>query len=113
MALVYTRSPGTLQRERDAQARLTPADVVATRLELAGLAAGTLFFFGVIVFASLRYGSAIDWTKVDAAYLGAMAVIVFAAALTVSSLLRAVSGRAMPQRRSREAEPERVTASPG
>jgi hypothetical protein len=65
---------------------------VASRLERGGLFAGALFFAGVIVFASLRYGDSIDWNRVDAAYLGSMAVIVFSAALTVSLLLRALAG---------------------
>ncbi len=101
MAVVLSVSRSTLTRERAAQAGLTPNEIVATRLEIAGLLAGGLFFFGVILFASLRYGSDIDWTKVDAAYLGSMAAIVFSAALTVSSLLRALSGpgaRAAAQR---------------
>jgi len=90
MAVVYKVSPATLSRER-AAGEAVPGALVAGRLELAGLGAGIVFFFGVIVFASLRYGSEIDWTRIDAAYLGAMAVTVFAAALTVSSLLRAIS----------------------
>ena len=55
-------------------------ETVASRLERLGLAGGALFFGGVIVFASLRYGDAIDWNRVDAAYLGSMAAVVFWAA---------------------------------
>jgi membrane-associated phospholipid phosphatase len=96
MAVVYKISPATLRRER-AQREPVPGALVAGRLELAGLGAAIVFFFGVIVFASLRYGPDIDWTRIDAAYLGAMATTVFAAALTVSSLLRAIS-RPAPDR---------------
>ncbi len=102
MAVVLSVSRSTLTRERAAQAGLTPNEIVATRLEIAGLLAGGLFFFGVIVFASLRYGSDIDWTKVGAAYLGSMAAVVFSAALAVSLLLRALSGPG-PARQRREA----------
>ncbi len=90
MAAVYKLSPATLRHER-AAGELTAGSVVADRLELAGLGAGVVFFFGVIVFASLRYGSEVDWTRIDAAYLAAMAVTLFAAALTVGSMLRAIS----------------------
>ena len=62
MAAVYKLSPATLRRER-AAGEPVPGDVVAGRLELAGLGAGIVFFFGVIVFASLRYGPDIDWTQ--------------------------------------------------
>ena len=71
---------------------------VADRLERVGLIGGVLFFIGVVVFASLRYGDAIDWNRVDAAYLGSMAVVVFAAALTVSLLLRALAGEPVERR---------------
>jgi hypothetical protein len=107
MAVVYKVSPTTLRRERaqELEGEPVPGAVVAGRLEIAGLAVAAAFFFGVIAFASLRYGHAIDWTRIDAAYLGSMAVIVFAAALTVSSLLRAISAAPItgsrPERRAR------------
>jgi hypothetical protein len=90
MAAVLALTPS---REASAELEAGPdPEAVASRLERGGLLAGGLFFFGVIVFASLRYGDAIDWNRVDAAYLGSMAAIVFAAALTVSLLLRALAG---------------------
>jgi predicted secreted protein len=99
MAAVLRLSPRTLSRERDSQVHAIPGAVAASRLERAGVAAAIAFFVGVSLFASLRYGSDIDWTRVDAAYLGSMAAIVFAAALTPSSLLRALSGSIGPRQR--------------
>ncbi len=87
MATLYAISPASLSRERHTAAS-APPQRLATRLELGGIAAGAAFFVGVILFASLRYGPDIDWTRVDAAYLAAMATVVFAAALAVSLLVR-------------------------
>lgn len=97
MAVVLQWSPRTLTRERDSQVHAIPPDVASVRLERAGAIAAIAFFFGVILFASLRYGGELDWNRVDAAFLGSAAAIVFAAAVTVSSLQRALAG---PHRRA-------------
>jgi hypothetical protein len=99
MAVVWALAPPTEAGADVAELATGPdPEEVASRLERGGLLAGALFFVGVIVFASLRYGDAIDWNRVDAAYLGSMAAIVFSAALTVSLLLRALAGEPNPSR---------------
>lgn len=60
------------------------------RLELAALFSGMALFVGALVIASLRYGSAIDWNRLHAAYLLSAAAIVVVAGLCVAALLRAL-----------------------
>ncbi len=93
MAVLYSIDPPSLLRERRTPAPVG-SDRLASGLELAGFAAAACFFVGVVLFASLRYGPDINWTRIDAAYLAAMAAIVVAAALTVSMLLRALPASA-------------------
>lgn len=89
MAAIFTVAPKSLDRERRTPAPMGRGELAAN-LEAGGLAVAALFFFGVVVFASLRYGPDINWTRIDAAYLVSMAAIVLAAALAVSMLLRAL-----------------------
>ncbi len=91
MATVYGLFPDAMKRERDAARDRRSAAELASRIEVAAVLGAVALFFGAIVFASLRYGSDIDWQRVDAAFLAAMAAIVFAAGLTVGALLRGLS----------------------
>ena len=104
MAILYSIDPPSLLREHRTPATVG-SDRLASGLELAGFAAAACFFVGVVLFASLRYGPDINWTRIDAAYLAAMAAIVVAAALTVSFLLRALPVPAGGSVRRRDSVP--------
>lgn len=67
-----------------------PAAIPARRLEIVAVLAGVAVFVGAVLFASLRYGAEIDWTRLHAAYLLSSATIVTAAGLCVAALLRAL-----------------------
>lgn len=64
------------------------ATILARRLEVAAIAAGILLFAGAVLLAGLRYGPEVAWNRPHAAFLGSIAMILVAAGLTVSALLR-------------------------
>jgi membrane-associated phospholipid phosphatase len=66
------------------------ATILARRLEVAALVAGTLLFVGAVLLAALRYGPEVAWNRPHAAFLGSIAAILIAAGLTVGALLRAL-----------------------
>jgi sugar phosphate isomerase/epimerase len=91
MAAVYGFFPDARAGEREAGRERGSARAIATRLEVAALLGAVGLFAGAIVFASLRYGGDVNWQRVDAAFLAALAAIVFAAGITVAALLRGLS----------------------
>lgn len=91
MATVYGFFPDTVAREREAARERGSTRAIATRIEVAALFGAVALFAGAIVFASLRYGSDVNWQRVDAAFLAALAAIVFSAGITVAALLRGLS----------------------
>ena len=75
-----------------AEGRASPsATILARRLEAAAIAAGILLFAGAVLLAALRYGPEVAWNRPHAVFLGSIAVILVAAGLTVSALLRILS----------------------
>jgi hypothetical protein len=72
-----------------AEGRAPPsATILARRLEAAAIAAGILLFAGAVLLAAVRYGPDVAWNRPHAAFLGSIALILVAAGLTVSALLR-------------------------
>jgi membrane-associated phospholipid phosphatase len=72
-----------------AEGRAPPsATILARRLEAAAITAGVLLFAGAVLLAALRYGPEVAWNRPHAVFLGSIAVILVAAGLTVSALLR-------------------------
>ena len=67
-----------------------PPTVLARRLEVAAIAAGTLLFAGAVLLAALRYGPDVAWNRPHAAFFGSIAAILVAAGVTVGALLRAL-----------------------
>lgn len=91
MAATYGFFPDAMAREREAARERGSTAAIATRIEAAALFGAIALFFGAIAFASLQYGADVNWQRVDAAFLAAMAAIVFSAGLTVAALLRGLS----------------------
>jgi PAP2 superfamily len=74
------------------------ATILARRLEAAAIAAGILLFAGAVLLAALRYGPEVAWNRPHAAFLGSIAMILVAAGLTVSALLRTLPPDSSPAR---------------
>jgi hypothetical protein len=65
------------------------ATALARRLEGAAIAGGVGLFLAAVMLAALRYGPDVAWNRPHAAFLGAIAVILAAAGITVAALVRA------------------------
>jgi membrane-associated phospholipid phosphatase len=91
LAAVFAISPLTLERERHAHRELPSGRRTATRIEIGGVLLGAALFTSTVAIATLRYGQDIDWTKLDAAFLGSSAAIVIAAAATFAALIRVLA----------------------
>jgi hypothetical protein len=105
LAALYAWRPALALRERAPGSAPHPSQL-ARRIEVAGLAASLTLFGAAVLFAALRYGAEIDVNRFHLAYLLAIAVIVLAAGLTVSLLLRALG----PPLRARGANSGTVVA---
>lgn len=87
LALLYAWRPELVgPRSRGGE----PGAGFARRIEVLAVAAGIGLFALAIVVATLRYGSQIDWSKPDAAFLLSLSGIVAGAGLMVGALMRAL-----------------------